>query len=310
MDDALNTTITGQGANDPEGFDYIWSSNNSDIRIYQRFPEEIDAEEIRFPEDWSQQEIADFEQLHKIDELYNFRDFPEEERQRIFEVLESSNLIAAIETGISRIDDPISADIEELKQEVNSRATELIGDQNKQLDQLSQDAVRLALRGDRASLEELSVIQETISRIETEINDKLSTVSNVVQTYPVFSTETLGRDRLVYTFYKPVVYRNQGRETYFRGIVRLDVSIESILDGIVETQSTIFRITLIISLLALGGGLAGALLLAQTMINPIRKLVAGVEKVRDTQDKSSSRAIPLKREPVTSWRYWPVPSIR
>ncbi len=286
MDDALNTTITGQGANDPEGFDYIWSSNNSNINLYQLFPEDVNSRRIRFPEDWNDAEISDFDSLYKEGDLYNFSDFPEEDRQKIFDVLESSNLIAGIETGISRIDDPVSSAVAELKQEINERAVELIGDQNKQLDQLSRDAVRLALRGDRASLEELSMIQETISRIEREINDKLSTVSNIVQTYPEFATNKLSRERLVYTFYKPVVYRNQGRETYFRGIVRLDVSIESILDGIVETQSNIVRITMIISLLALGGGLAGALLLAQTMINPIRKLVAGVEKIRDTQDKS------------------------
>ena len=286
MDEALSTTITGQGANDPDGFDYIWSSNNSDINLYQTFPEKVDDNNIRFPEGWSDSEISDFEDLYKQGESYNFADFSEEDRHKIFDVLENSNLIAEIETGISRITDPVTPAVEKLKEEINERAVELIGDQNKQLGQLSQDAVRLALRGDRASLEELSMIQETISRIEREINDKLSTVSNVVQTYPEFATETLNRDRLVYTFYKPILYRNQGRENYFRGIVRLDVSIESILDGIVETQSNIVRITVIISLLALGGGLAGALLLAQTMINPIRRLVAGVERVRDTQDKS------------------------
>jgi methyl-accepting chemotaxis protein len=286
MDDALNTTITGQGANDPEGFDYIWSSNNRDINSYQRFPEEVDSRDIRFPEEWSEQDVSDFESLYREGDLYSCAAIGEDERQRIFDVLEASGLVADIEAGVSRISDPVSPAVELMKQEVNERAVELIGDQNKQLDQLSQDAVRLALRGDRASLEELSLIQETISRIEREINDKLSTVSNVVQTYPEFSTENLSRDRLIYTFYKPVLYRNQGRESYFRGIVRLDVSIESILDGIVETQNNIVRITVIISLLALGGGLAGALLLAQTMINPIRKLVAGVERVRDTQDKS------------------------
>jgi methyl-accepting chemotaxis protein len=286
MDEALNTTITGQGANDPENFNYIWSSNNPEIDSLQQFPSEISETQLQFPSGWSLNQIDDFNRRFKEGNIYDFSNFTEDDRSEILEALNESGLINRFQAGISRIDDVISPRVKELEIEINQKATELIGEQSLQLDQLSEDAVRLAIRGDAASLEELSIIQETISRIETEINDKLSTVSNIIQISPDFNTETLSQDQLVYTFYKPVVYRNKGRETYFRGMIRLDVSIQSILEDIIDIQKDILRITIIISLLALAGGLVGALLLAQTMLNPIRKLVEGVAMVRDTQDKS------------------------
>lgn len=286
MNEAVNTTISGQGANDPDIFNYIWSSNNKDIEKYQKFPESVSASGIEYPANWSTGTIERFESAYLNDDVFKFTEYAEEDRDLIYEFLSETGLMSRFEPGITKIDDNLSAAIKELENEINSRAIELIGDQSSQLDQLSEDAVRLALRGDRGSLDELAVIQETISRIETEINDKLSTVSNVVLTYPDFNIDTISDEKLIYTFYKPVVYRNKGRNSYFRGIVRLDVSINSILEGIIETQKNILRITVIISLLALAGGIVGAFLLAQTMINPIKKLVEGVAKVRDTQDKT------------------------
>ncbi len=284
MGDAVSTTITGQGANDPEVFNYIWSSNNPDIEKYQEFPVSVDENRVEYPAFWTPEVVDSFDGRYKDGDSYSFEEYEEADRDLIYELLSESGLLGRFEPGVTRIDDALSADISLLEEEINTRARELIGDQSSQLDQLSEDAVRLALRGDQASLDELAVIQETISRIETEINDKLLTLSNVVQTWPEFNVNTLSDDQTVYTFYKPIVYRNRGRDSYFRGVVRLDISINSILEGIVDTRSNIVRITLIISLLALAGGLAGALLLAQTMINPIRKLVQGVERVRDTQD--------------------------
>ncbi|MDC7240686.1 MAG: SpoIIE family protein phosphatase [Spirochaetales bacterium] len=284
MEDAVSTTITGQGANDPEVFSYIWSSNDPGIEMYQEFPSSVQARRAEYPEDWTTGEIEAFEAKFLDGDSFNFEEYDEEDRDAIYELLSGSGLISRFEAGNTRLDDSLSGDIDLLREEINTRARELIGDQSTQLDQLSEDAVRLALRGDQASLNELAVIQETISRVETEINDKLTTVSNIVQTWPEFNVDTLSDDQTVYTFYKPIVYRNRGRDSYFRGVVRLNISIDSILEGIVETRSNIVRITMIISLLALAGGLVGALLLAQTMINPIRKLVQGVERVRDTQD--------------------------
>jgi len=286
MDEAINTTITGQGANDPDHFNYIWSSNNDNVNKLQEFPAKVQAGKLAIPVGWTQSEVDDFKSKYLINGEYHFSSFTEKDRDRIYEALNNSGLISRIEPGVTRIQDSISEKVKNLETEINKKAAELIGDQGKQLDQLSEDAVRLALKGDKASLEQLRIIQETISRIEREINDKLATVANIVSVNPDFKIENLSENQLVYTFYKPIVYRNKGRDTYFRGVVRMDVSIQSILEDIIKTQSDIIRITIIISLLALAGGLAGALLLAQTMLNPIRKLVAGVALVRDTQDKS------------------------
>ncbi len=287
MDAAISTTITGQGRQDPDHFSYIWSSNKANINEYQVFPEKVKALGIRFPEGWSDRQKGEFKKAFlKKESYYDFKKFSEKDRPRIYEFLVSSGFLGAVEPGLTQIHDPISSDVALLEEEINKRALELIGDQSRQLDELTQDALELALGGDAASVKELQIIQDTIARIEREVNDKLGTVASVMKTYPEFNVQKLNSEQPVYTFYKPVVYRNKGRNSYFRGIVRLNISVSSILDEIAEVQYDIIRITVIISFIALAGGLAGALFLAQTMINPIRKIVAGVAMVRDTQDKA------------------------
>ena len=297
MDDALNTTITGIGVNDPEHFNYIWASNNSRINKFQLFPSQVKEQDLVKPADWPDEQFHNLvEPYLKENNLYDFSVPREEDRSGLYELLLSSGQIGNYSAGETAIDDSLNTSIEEFQKEINEKAATLIGDQNIQLDQLSEDAVRLALRGDTKSLEELRVIQETISRIETEINDKLKTVANVVRTFPDFTVENLNPDQNSFVFYKPIVYRNKGLNTYFRGIVRLEVSIENILNEIIRIQKNIIQITVIISLIAIGAGFLGAMLLAQTLISPIRKLVQAVEKVRDTQDKSklSGHVIELK----------------
>ncbi len=297
MEDALNTTITGIGANNPDSYDYIWASNNENIEAYQPFPSDVPAEKLVKPENWSDEEYFDLISPYETEEnSYDFSGPREKDRLKLYEILSISDLVDEFSPGITRIEDVLSVSIEQMQQDINENAVALIGDQNQQLDQLSEDAVRLALRGDAASIAELRIIQDTISRIETEINDKLKSVSNIVQTYPEFTADNFNPEQKSFLFYKPIVYRNKGMNTYFRGIVRLEVSIENILNEIIRIQQNIIRITVIITLVAIGAGFFGAILLAQTLIRPIRKLVRAVEIVRDTQDKSklSDHVIELK----------------
>jgi len=297
MVDAQSTTISGIGANNPDAYNYIWASNNPDINQFQSFPSKVEEEDLVKPDALEDLRYAQILSKYRIeDSLLDFSTPLKEDRADLYLLLVESDLVKDFEAGSTEIQDELSEAIRVLETDVNEKASELIGDQNIQLDQLSEDAVRLAIKGDRTSLEDLRVIQETISRIETEINDKLKTVSNRVYTYPEFTAENINPDNLNFTFYKPIVYRNKGMNTYFRGIIRLNVSIENILNEIISTQQNIVRITIIISLLAIFAGFMGAMLLAQAMINPIKKLVKAVEIVRDTQDKSKlgSHVIELK----------------
>ena len=297
MEDALNTTITGIGVNDPENFDYIWASNNENINAYQDFPDNPSIDDLVKPEDWSDERFNTIINKYKTDtDTLNLIDPEDQDRVDIFLLLSESDLIEKFTPGETRSQDILNDSILQLQNEINENAASLIGDQNQQLDQLSEDAVRLALRGDQESLAELRVIQDTISRIEREINDKLKSASNIVRTYPEFTAENFTPQQESFLFYKPIVYRNAGMNTYFRGIVRLEVSIENILNEIIRIQQNIIRITAIITLLAIGAGLFGAILLAQTLIRPIKRLVRAVEIVRDTQDKSklSNHVIELK----------------
>ncbi len=297
MEDAMNTTITGIGVNDPENYNYIWASNNENINAYQVFPETVDPDDLEKPEEWSDEKFNSLIDRYRTGSGPLDLSAPEEEdRVDLYQMLSVSDLIEDFTPGETRSQDVLNDSIIQLQNEINENAASLIGDQNQQLDQLSEDAVRLALRGDQASLAELRIIQDTISRIEREINDKLKSVSNTVRTYPEFTAENFTPQQQSFLFYKPIVYRNAGMNTYFRGIVRLEVSIENIQNEIIRIQQNIIRITAIITLLAIGAGLFGAIFLAQTLIRPIKRLVRAVEIVRDTQDKSklSDHVIELK----------------
>jgi len=90
------------------------------------------------------------------------------------------------------------------------------------------------------------------------------------------------------------MYRQGAEDVYFRGLVRLEVSIESILDEIEEGRISLIKIILLVAFIAVIIGAIGALLLATLIIRPIRQLVRHVEIIRDTEDKAKLEGVDIK----------------
>lgn len=255
MSEALFTTITGRSQADAASYGSVWASNDVDI-------------------------------AGKID-------------------------TAEIIPGVSRITDEISAAEAALAEGINGRARASISDIARELDGLAEEGRRLAVRTDRASQDRLRDIQNTSRALETRMNEQLSLLASTIYSVPDFRIERpdysgqvwfrrilgearnlfrakyLDPDTTLYTFYKPVLYRTRGVDVYYRGLVRLGVSTEAIIEELGESRENLIKITGIVTLIALLVGIFGALVLASITIIPIRRLVHGVEKIRDTEDKES-----------------------
>ncbi|ADN01899.1 SpoIIE family protein phosphatase [Spirochaeta thermophila] len=173
----------------------------------------------------------------------------------------------------------------ELVRTLNERAREALGDLPRQIDSLGREALALATRTDEASRMRLQDLQETIRTLDARMRAVLQQVGNVVGSVPTFDPEDLDYGTTTYTFFKPVLYRVRGEDAYVRGMVRLTISTERIIQEVASSRAALIRITALITVAALLLGIGGALLLSAITVNPIKKLVAGVEVIRDTEDK-------------------------
>ena len=229
MEDSLFVTITGNTQEDPNTYDYVWASDDPDIR------EKIDTETLQI--------------------------------------------------GISRIEDRISPRAQELEEQINREAGQELGRITEQLDELSRTARELALSDEPGAAEQLARYQEEISSLERQLTTRLKEIADLVGSVPPFDLERLDEEELSYTFYKPVVYRTIGGTDYYKGMVRLGISTERIITEINDAVRQLIIIILGIAAVAIIIGVVGAVLFASIMIIPIRRLLEGVEKIRDTEDK-------------------------
>jgi hypothetical protein len=191
------------------------------------------------------------------------------------------------EPGISRLRDALSPWLEEIVRELNERAQEEVGDLSASIAALTQEGVSLALAPDPASLRRLEDIQVTTRSLDARLTERLAEISREVGSLPEFSTEYImktGSHRFI--LFKPVMYRQGMEDIYFRGLIRLEISLDSIMEQISRGQRTLLELILVVAITALFIGILGALILSILLIRPIRKLLDHVALIRDTEDKS------------------------
>jgi len=191
----------------------------------------------------------------------------------------------ALNPGVSRIKDDISPLVPALEQKIDTEARQQVGSLSDELRKLGAQAAALAARGDQQSAAQLSQYQQEINAISKQVNAKLFQIGDVIGSVPIYDAQHLNRSNTEYTFYKPIVYRSNQDNLYFRGLIRLGVTTKPILKEMADSQRTLFITAAIVAAIALGLGVLGALMLAYITVNPIRRLVQGVEIIRDTEDK-------------------------
>jgi len=210
------------------------------------------------------------------------------------------NILSKIDTaeyrpGVSRITDSLTPRYWQISTELNELARYQIGGLSQSITDLTKESALLALNTDEASQRRLEDIQEAIHSLEVNLNEKLAQISGEIGSQPNFSPENIQRHKeRVFIFFKPIMYRQEGENIYFHGLIRLEVSIESIMDSILHGQIVLLRTITIVAFAALLIGIAGAFVLSTLIIRPIGRLVRHIEIIRDTEDKSKLYGVDIK----------------
>lgn len=196
----------------------------------------------------------------------------------------------AYQRGVTPIDDEVSPLIPELQEEINTEAQQRVGALAERLRELQQEATEAAQRQvltqDQDTMQLLTELEDQIAEINTTIEEELAEIGEQLGSVPEFKSDELLTGTTDYVFYRPIVYRDSSREgVYFHGMIRLGISTENIVSEIKNSRNSLVRQTALIALVAIVLGIFGALLLATIIIRPIRRLVEGVERIRDTEDK-------------------------
>lgn len=291
MEEALDTVITGPGYNDPDNFNYIWASLGEEVNEYQVLPETLSAKDyngiIPF---LNEKEKAELDRFYLPEEGgYRFNDELIDESYLCGRLLLKAEFLKPYSVGNTPYRDRIEPLMEDIEEEINARASERVTDMVRDYEQLNAQGTALVLRNDAASRAKLQEIQETQLLLSIQINDTLNEIAETigVRSNPPFNPEELlflNEDETVFTFYKPLIYQERGSDTYFRGTVRLKVTVEPLIKQIQDTRQNIIYITGLTFLIAIALSIIGSLLLSSTMVRPIRELAGYVQLIRDTDD--------------------------
>jgi len=182
--------------------------------------------------------------------------------------------------------DPLAPLIDSKAEELERDGAAAISDELQLRSRLAEE--RAGLKRDAAGDARRAEISAETDRIEERIRDKLRLLSNTkVGAIPGFDPGSLSASGKGYLFYKPVLDWRPSDRVIYRGMVRLEVSTEKIIAEVRESTVQVIMRALIIAAISLGAGIAGAFLLSTIIVIPIRKLVAQIERIRDTEDKES-----------------------
>lgn len=291
MEEAIYTTITGSGLENKGEYNYIWAYNDANIQKKFALQKSLtEAEGKQFIDGLEGDALDLFNRIYQEDNGYILKeDATDEDRLLLQSLIYDAGLAKEYTIGGAiPIFDSISRELLSVEEKINTKGREIVGDLPTRLEELQRKGTQLALSG--ASREELSLVQSDIQDLSADLDEKLSNIADQTFIFPDFVPAELSRDQLEYTFYRPIVFQDSNSDSYYRGAVRLGITIGPILDTINQNITGLIRITIYISLAALALGILGALILASTLINPIKKLVAGVERIRDAEDITSLEA--------------------
>ncbi|MDR2965555.1 MAG: SpoIIE family protein phosphatase [Treponema sp.] len=199
--------------------------------------------------------------------------------------------------GVSRITDKLTPLYDKFSTELNEQAKEAVGDISKSISELTREGMRYILSTDAQSQQRLADIQTTIRSLDVRLTETLSGIAGEIGSFPEFTSENIDRNReRTFIFYKPVMYRQGVDENYFRGLIRLEVSLDSIMDAIFRGQFVLLRTIAIVALIGILIGFIFALILSNLIVRPISKLVKHIEIIRDTEDKTKLAGIDINIE--------------
>jgi serine phosphatase RsbU (regulator of sigma subunit) len=194
---------------------------------------------------------------------------------------------AEFQPGISRKTDILTPYLQEIASEFNYLARSEIGALSNSIAAIHQEIDVLLLLTDEYSIGRLEEFQAMEHTLKARLSGYLNALARNVGSLPHFSVEnfTVPHDHN-FLLFKPILYRLGDDNVYFRGLVRLEVSVTSILEEIEAGRNASLLVIIIVALFAQITGAVGAMVLSMLLIRPIRQLVRHIEIIRDTENKA------------------------
>jgi len=196
--------------------------------------------------------------------------------------------------GVTRLTDALSPFYGEMSMELNVRAQAEVGDLSKDISALTNELLSLTSRTDSRSVRLRENIQASINGYNLQFNHKLNEISSNIGSYPKFSINSINKSGDgKYIFYKPIMYRQMSDNNFYRGLIRLEVSLDTIISELNRKQMTLVFTVGIVALVVLLIGTSGAFIYSGLITRPIIDLVKHIEMIRDTEDKSQLAGIEI-----------------
>lgn len=190
--------------------------------------------------------------------------------------------------GVTVLRDALSPAIADIARTLDEKAAAEVGALAESLQAIRDEASALStnLNPTLAQQARINELSSAVPSQEKALNDRLSALATAsISSVPPFDPGKLSLQAEEFVFYEPILYSRPREPLYYRGMVRLAVSTELIVAEVRDARQRLIRSIGIIAAIALGAGILGSLILSGIIINPIRKLVRGIETIRDTADK-------------------------
>ncbi|MGL1891734.1 MAG: SpoIIE family protein phosphatase [Spirochaetaceae bacterium] len=285
MDEVIWATIVGVSSANSEITNALWAyTDESTVGYFTPLPETINSDDFN-------SYITNQENIDILQKTYNLN-------ADVYELIDNITLTEDLNSRQVLTDSGYPRDItlgqtiykDKIEDDVNNKVLEIETKGTTELLSKKEELIQLAI--DRNNATEQIVkeeIQDTIALLSDQINEALKKMSSNTGQFPKVDYQKIS-EYDSFLFYKPVLYNEPGVNTFYKGMVRLEVSTETINTEINNSiRNLTFRVgfTAIVAILI---GFVGAFILASFMINPIKKLVLGVQIIRDTEDKSSLKS--------------------
>ncbi|WP_461247039.1 SpoIIE family protein phosphatase [Treponema sp. R6D11] len=206
--------------------------------------------------------------------------------------IDSKTDTTELRPGVTRLTDVITPLYDNFAEELNTRAQREAGELSQSITTMTDQFLALALRTDAQGERMRDDIQATINGLNLKLNDILTRISGNIGSYPEFSLDNISNKK--YIFYKPIMYRQMADNNFFRGLIRLEVSLDSIIKEIYRGQMTILLTIGVVAFIVLLLGIIGAFTFSRLIIKPITNLVKHIEIIRDTDDKSKLMGVDIQ----------------
>ncbi|MCR4742565.1 MAG: SpoIIE family protein phosphatase [Treponema sp.] len=188
--------------------------------------------------------------------------------------------------GYSKITDQNISTILKTMEELEEKVKEQVNDLEVEISKIDED-----LRHKNPEIDsDFEELADRKSKLISQINNKISKESDLYSSsLPAFDQENLSirTTDYIYTFYRPVLYRQGSSRQYVHSVIIMELSIENLIKTMQEETMGIIRNALIIALVASIIGLLGSLMFASFIIKPVKLLEQFVDRFGRAKSKKT-----------------------